>query len=45
MANRQEIFSLVQWHLFDNVNRRAATQSVTEYVVTKLRSNYGGFSG
>ena len=29
----------------DNGNRRAATKSVTKYVVTKLMSNYGGFSG
>ena len=29
----------------DNGNRRAAMQSVTKYVVTKLMSNYGGFSG
>ena len=29
----------------DNGNRKAATQSVTKYVVTKLMSNYGGFSG
>ena len=29
----------------DNGNRRAATQSVTKYVVIKLMSNYGGSSG
>ena len=29
----------------DNGNRRAATQSVTKYVVTELMSNYRGFSG
>ena len=28
----------------DNGNRRASTQSVTNYVVTKLMSNYRGFS-
>ena len=29
----------------DNGNRIATTQSVTKYVVTKLMSNYGVFSG
>ena len=29
----------------DNSNIRAATQSVTKYVITKLMSNCGGFSG
>ena len=29
----------------NNGNRIATTQSVTKYVVTKLMSNYGGFSG
>ena len=28
-----------------NGNRRAATKSVAKYVVTKLMSNYMGFSG
>ena len=29
----------------NNGNRIVTTKSVTKYVVTKLMSNYGGFSG